>query len=117
MSSRPLVSAISLSTVRICSAAVAWRRSGASCEPDLALQQQGALEVAAHLAELELGALAAALVRAQSGGLLDLAAAVLGLAGQERLDLALADDGVQFLAQADLRQELDDVREPAGRTG
>ena len=114
VSSRPRVSAISLSTVRSCSAAVAWRRSGASCEPDLALQQQGALEVAAHLAELELGALAAALVRAETGGLLDLAAPVLRLAGQERLDLALADDGVQLLAQADLGQQLDDVGEPAG---
>ena len=84
---------------------------------DLALQQIGALEVAAHLAQLELGALAAALVGAQPGGLLDLAAPVLRLAGQERLDLALADDRVQLLAEPHLRHELDDVGEPARRTG
>ena len=115
VSRRPRVSAISLSTVRSCSAAVAWRRSGASCEPTSRSSSSGALEVAPHLAELELGALAAALVGAQPGGLLDLAAPVLRLAGQERLDLALADDGVQLLAQADLGHQLDDVREPAGR--
>ena len=80
----------------------------------LALQQQGALEVPPHLSQLQLRALTTPLVRAQPGGLLDLAAPVLGLARQERLDLALADDGVQFLAQADLGQQFDDVREPAG---
>ena len=80
---------------------------------DLALQQIGAFQVAAHLAELELGALAPPLERAQSGGLLDLVAPVLRLAGEERLDLALTDDRVQLLAQTDLRHEFHDVREPA----
>ena len=96
-----------------------FRRSGLAAQrrqlrAHLALQQQGAVQVAPHLAQLELRALAAAFVRAQTGGLLDLAAPVLRLSGQERLHLALADDGVQLLAQADLRQQLDDVREPAG---
>jgi hypothetical protein len=81
--------------------------------PDLALQQVGAFEIAPHLAQLELGALAAALERAQAGGLLDLAPPVFRLAGEETLDLALADDRVQLLAEADLGHELDDVGEPA----
>ena len=46
---------------------------------DLALQKQGALQVAPHLAQLELRALAAALVGAKTGGLLDLARRSSGL--------------------------------------
>ena len=88
---------------------------GRELRAHLALEKQSALQIAANLAQLELGALAAALVRPQPRRLLDLAPPVLRLAGEERLHLALADDRVQFLAEADLGEEFDDVRQAAGR--
>ena len=93
------------------------RLSAKRCElrVDLAFQEVGAFEIAPHLAQLELGALATALEGPQASGLLDLAPPVFRLAGQETLDLALTDDRVQLLAKADMGHQLDDIGKPAGR--
>ena len=82
---------------------------------NLALQVVGSFEVAPDLSQLDLGALAAALEAPQAGGLLDQRAPFVGLGGEQRLDLSLADDGVHLATETQLGGELDDVGQTAGR--
>ena len=76
----------------------------------LALDVQRAIQVVLRALELELRAAAALAVLAEPGGLLDQHPPVLRLGGDDRLDAPLGDDGVHLLAQAGVRQDLDDVR-------
>ena len=49
-----------------------------------------------------------------AGGLLEDLAAVLPLAGQDLVDPALADDGIAFLADTGIAEQVDDVLQAAG---
>ena len=79
----------------------------------LALDVEGAIEVVLRALELELRAAAALAVLAEAGGLLDEQPALAGLGRHDRLDAALRDDGVHLLAEPRVREDLEDVDEPA----
>ena len=51
-----------------------------------------------------------------AGGLLKDLAAILGFAGQDLINAALADDGVALLADAGIAEQINDVAQTAGRT-
>ena len=94
------------------SAAVACSASGRSRFLHLVLEVARALDLRRDARELQLGAMAARLEAAEAGGLLDQRAPLLRLRGEDRLDLALADDRVHALAEAEVGEQLDEV-EPA----
>ena len=85
--------------------------------PCLALDVERAVEVVLGARQLELRAATALAVLAQAGRLLDEQTAIARLGGDQRLDPALRDDRVHLLAQAGVRQQLDDVDEPAAGAG
>ena len=79
---------------------------------DLRLHVAGALDLRRHARELQLGPVPPPLEAPQTGRLLDQHPPFLRLACQDRLDAALRDDRAHRLAEADLREQLDDVRAP-----
>ena len=85
--------------------------------PGLALDVERPVEVVLGPGQLELRAAAALAVLAQAGRLLDQQPALARLGGDQRLDAALGDDRVHLLAQAGVRQQLDDVDQPAAGAG
>ena len=87
---------------------------GLQLPPDLAVDVAGARQVLVHGGDLAGRALPAALVLGDAGGLLDEAAALLGPALEDRVELALGDDGVRILAEAGVVQNVLDVHEAAG---
>jgi len=101
--------AISTPSFSARSAAVAW---SASAPGDLRLHVAGALDLGRHARELQLGPVPSPLEAPQTGRLLDQHPPFLRLARQDRLDAALRDDRAHRLAEADLGEQLDDVRAP-----
>ena len=87
-------------------------RAGAAACLHLLLEVARALDLRRDARELQLGAVAARLEAAEAGGLLDQRAPLLRLRGEDRLDLALPDDRVHALAEAEVGEQLDEV-EPA----
>ena len=79
----------------------------------LALEVEGAVEVVARRAQLELGAAAALAVLAEAGGLLDQQAALARLGVDDRLHPALADHRVHLAAEVGVGEDFDDVGEAA----
>ena len=79
---------------------------------DLGLEVAGALDVGRHPRELQLGAVPAPLEAAEAGGLLDEPAPLLGLRAEDLLDAALADDRAHLAAEADVREQLDEIGAP-----
>ena len=75
----------------------------------LVLDVPRALDLRRHARELQLGAVPAAFELAEPCRLLDERSAVLGPRGEDRVDLPLAHDRVHRAAEADVRQELDEV--------
>ena len=94
------------------SAAEAWSAKRAQPLAHLRLEVAGALDVDGDARELQLGAVPALLEPPEPGGLLHERAAFLGLRREHRLDLALPHDRVHRRAEADVREQLDEV-EPA----
>ena len=82
---------------------------------DLAGDDLGAGQVLVHRGELAQAALLAATVLGDVRGLLDELAALLGAARQDRVKLALRDDGVRVLAQSGVVQDVLDVHEARRR--
>jgi len=82
---------------------------------DLLLEVARPLDLDGDARELQLGAVTPRLEAAEAGGLLDERAALVGLGGEDRLDLALADDRVHPLPEAEVGQQLDEVEAPDGR--
>ena len=78
----------------------------------LCLEVARALDLDRDARELELGAVPARLEAAEPGGLLDQRAALLRLRREDRLDLALPDDRVHPLAEAEVGEQLDEVEPP-----
>ena len=78
----------------------------------LRLDVARALDLDRDPRELQLRAVAAPLELAEPGRLLDQLAALLGLRGEHRLDLALADDRVHRAAEPDVGEQLDEVGPP-----
>ena len=81
--------------------------------PRLALDVEGAVEVVAGGAQLQLGPAAALAVLAEAGGLLDQQAPLARLGVDDRLDPALADHRVHLAAEVGVGEDLDDVGEAA----
>ena len=85
--------------------------------PELTAQLVGQVghpgQVGGHGLELAQGALLAAAVLEDPGGLLDEAAAVIGRGGEDLVEPPLADDDVHLAAQARVAQQLLDVQEAA----
>ena len=82
---------------------------------DLGLDVAGALDLDRDARELELGTVAAGLEAAEPRGLLDQRPALGGPRGEDRLDLALADDRVHPLAEPEVGEQLDEVEPPHSR--
>ena len=80
----------------------------------LVLEVARALDLDRDARELQLGAVAARLEAPEPGRLLDQRAPLLRPRREDRLDLALADDRVHALAEAEVGEQLDEV-EPAHR--
>ena len=96
------------------SAAVAWSASGRSRFLTSASRSR-ARSTSVATRELQLGAVPAALELAEAGGFLDELAPLLGLAAEDLLDTALADDRAHVAAEADVGEELDEIRAAHGR--
>ena len=79
----------------------------------LALDVERAVEVVASALELQLRAVAALAVLAETGGLLDQQPAVAGLGVDDRLHPALADHRVHLAAHVGVGEDLEDVGEAA----
>ena len=79
----------------------------------LALDVEGPVEVVLGSGQLELGAATALAVLAQPGRLLDEQPALPRLGGDQRLHPPLGDDRVHLLAQAGVREQLNDIHQPA----
>ena len=79
----------------------------------LALDVQRPVQVVLRALQLQLRPAAALAVLAEAGGLLDQHPPVAGLGGHDLRHAPLRDDRVHLLAQAGVREDLDDVREPA----
>ena len=77
---------------------------------DLGLEVAGALDVGRDARELQLGTVPPALEAAETGGLLDELAPLLRLAAEDLLDAALADDRAHLAAEADVGEQLDEIR-------
>ena len=97
----------------------AARRATSACLPsgrELAAQLGGEVgqpvEVGLHPVELAERLLLALAVLEDAGGLLDEGAAVLGAAGEDGVELALADDDVHLAADAGVAEQLLDVEQP-----
>ena len=80
----------------------------------LVLEIARALDLRRDARELQLGAVAPRLEAAEAGRLLDQRAPLLGLRREDRLDLALPDDRVHALAEAEVGEQLDEVEAPHG---
>ena len=80
----------------------------------LLLDVAGALDLRRDARQLELRAMSAPLELPEAGGLLDQRPAILGLRGEHRVDLSLADDRVHRPAEADVGEQLDEVGAPDG---
>ena len=87
------------------------RLQGEGPEPlaHLLLDVAGALDLGRDPGELQLGAMAAPLELPEPGRLLDQRAPVLGLRREDRVDLSLRDDRVHRPAEADIREQLDEI--------
>ena len=81
--------------------------------PRLALEVEGAIEVVAGGAQLQLGAAAALAVLAETGRLLDQEAPFARFGVDDRLDPALADHRVHLAAEVGVGEHLGDVDEAA----
>ena len=81
---------------------------------DLVLEVARALDVDRHTRELQLRPVPAPLEAPQPGGLFDKEPALLGLRAEDLLDAALADDRAHLAAEADVREQLHEIR-PADR--
>ena len=95
------------------SAFFAWRDERVEPLLQLAGDVGDAQEVGLGGLHLALGGLAAGLVLGDAGGLLDEAAAVLRLAGDDEAHPALLDDGVGLGAHAGAEEQLGDVLQAA----
>src|SRR6476661_1817503 len=78
----------------------------------LRLDVTGALDLYRDPRELELGAMAACLEAAEPCRLLDQPSPLRRLRGEDRLDLALADDRVHPLAEPEVGEQFDEVEPP-----
>ena len=83
--------------------------------PHLVLEVARALDLNRDARELQLRAMAPRLEASEPGGLLDQRAPLLRLRREDRLDLALADDRVHALAEAEVGEQLDEVDPAHGR--
>ena len=81
---------------------------------DLLLDVTGPLDLDPDPRELELRTVLAPLELAEARGLLDQVASVLRPGGEDCVDLALRDDRVHRAAEADVGEQLDEVRAPNG---
>ena len=97
------------------SAASAWRLSGRSRPRASRSTSSARSRFSSVRSSLSWAPAAALAVLAEAGRLLDQQAAVLGLGGDDRLHAALGDDRVRLLAQAGVRERLEDVDQPAPR--
>ena len=79
----------------------------------LALDVEGPVEVVPRALELELGAAPPLAVLAETRRLLDQQSAIAGLGVDDLLDVALADHRVHLAAEVGVRENLEDVGEPA----
>src|SRR5215831_11654282 len=82
---------------------------------DVGLEIEGALDLGLHAGQLELGPVPPTLELPEAGGVLDQDAPFFGLAREDLLDLALADHRAVAAAEADVREQLDEIRAPHGR--
>jgi hypothetical protein len=81
----------------------------------LLLDVAGALDLELDAGELELGAVAALLEGAETGGFLDEGAPLGRLRAQDLLDPALADNRMELGSEAGVGEDLDDVHAPHSR--
>ena len=81
---------------------------------NLRLDVAGALDLERDSRKLQFGAVAASLEAAEPGRLLDQGPALGRPRGEDRLDLALADDRVHPLAEPEVGEQLDEVEPPHG---
>ena len=81
---------------------------------DLGLDVARAFDLDRDPRQLQLGAMTAGLEAAEPGGLLDQRPSLGRLGREDRLDLALADDRVHPLAEAEVGEQLDEVEAPHG---
>src|SRR5215831_3348506 len=82
---------------------------------DLGFEIACALDLGLHADQLELGPVPPPLELPEAGGVLDQDAPFLGLAREDLLDLALPDNRAVAAAEADVREQLDEIRAPHGR--
>src|SRR5262245_22076288 len=82
---------------------------------DLAFEVTRTLHLLRDPCELQLSAVTTTLEPAKTGGFLDEASSLGGRRGEDRLDLALADDCRRRGPEADVGQQLDDVGAPDSR--
>ena len=88
---------------------MACKRERAQPLPHLGLDVAGTLDLNRDPVQLQLRPVAALLELAEPRRLLHELAPLVRLRGEHRLDLALADDGVHRAAEADVREQLDEV--------
>ena len=77
--------------------------------PDLLFDVAGAFDLDGDASKLELGPMTSTLELSETGSLFDERASVLRLRREDRVDLPLGDDRVHRAAEADVREQLDEI--------